>query len=80
MLGMAPRTDHWQLRCRPGCACPTTVTCCLPGRVVIEVFADVTPLPARAFVNRCRSAVGVKGTAVHRIIPLLGIYFGNNSQ
>mmetsp|Transcript_3575 Transcript_3575/g.10397 ORF Transcript_3575/g.10397 Transcript_3575/m.10397 type:complete len:305 (+) Transcript_3575:238-1152(+) len=52
------------------------------GRVVFEVFADVTPLPARAFVNRCRagSSATVNGTTVHRVMPLLGIYFGNSSR
>jgi hypothetical protein len=37
----------------------TAQDCCTlrlnAGRVVFEVFQDVTPIPARTFVNRCRS-------------------------
>lgn len=52
------------------------------GRIVVEVFGDVTPLPARVFVNRCRSGSHstVAGTAVHKVMPLLGIFLGHSGR
>lgn len=52
------------------------------GKVVFEVFQDMVPLPARAFVNRCRqgSTSTLQHTVVHRALPNLGLFLGNNSK
>lgn len=49
---------------------------------MVEVFGDVTPLPARVFVNRCRSGSHstVAHTAVHKVMPLLGIFLGRSNR
>jgi len=52
------------------------------GKVVFEVFQDFTPLPARAFINRCQqgSTSTVQGTVVHKVLPGMGIYLGRNPR
>lgn len=52
------------------------------GKVVFEVFQDVTPLPARTFVNRCRpgTTATLQGSQVHKVLSGLGIYFGRTSM
>lgn len=49
---------------------------------MFEVFQDVTPLPARTFVNRCRlgTTATLHGSQVHKVLSGLGIYFGRTSR
>lgn len=48
------------------------------GRVIVEVFLDLVPLAARAYLNRCRAGASgsLQGTAVHKTMPGLGVYAG----
>ena len=60
LLSTRERTPSW---------CPVRLCA---GRVVFEVFQDVTPMPVRTFVNRCRAGTSatLQGSQVGSIVQL----------